>query len=246
MLELLALLSRSSGHWISRVWITLNIVEPDLALALACSDADWHGKLDVRLIHNGKPQGFGANHNQAFLQEQSQQSPAPYFVVMNPDISWNREPWPEMLQAVSQEGVGCVYPRQVDPHGTLQDYVRRVPTPWALLCRYLGGAQDRRRPSATPDWANAALLLFRSGTYRQLQGFDESYHMYCEDVDICLRLQLAGYRLVEASDACVVHDARRASRRDLRHLGWHVRSLLRLWHSPAYRQYLGHHEYHSG
>lgn len=242
LLQLLALLSQSSGCWVSRVWITLNIAEPDLMQALTCTNAVWHGKLDVRVIRNEKPMGFGANHNQAFLLEQSQQMPAPCFVVMNPDISWAQEPWPEMLQVIAQNNVGCVYPRQIDPQGRSQDHARSVPTPRALLLRYLGGAQNRQRSTVTPDWANAALLLFRSDAYRQLNGFDEAYHMYCEDVDICLRLQLAGYLLVQASSACVVHDARRASRRELRHLGWHLRSLLRLWHSPAYRRYMGRHE----
>lgn len=246
VLQLLTLLSRSSGGWISRVWITLNIAEPDLTQALARSDGAWQGKLDVRLICNNKPQGFGANHNHAFLQDQLQPIPAPYFAVMNPDISWHQEPWQAMVQAALQDGVGGVYPRQFDPHGKPQDHARRVPTPKALLCRYLGRAPDRHMPSATPDWANAALLLFRRAAYQQLQGFDESYHMYCEDVDICLRLQLAGYRLVEAPGASVVHEASRASRRHLRHLGWHLRSLLRLWHSPAYRQYRDRHEQHSG
>lgn len=246
VLQLLALLSRSSGNWISRIWVTLNIAEPELAQAFARSDGVWHGKLDVRLIRNDKPQGFGANHNRAFLQDQLQPTPAPYFVVMNPDISWIQEPWQAMVQAASQEGVGGVYPCQFDPHGKPQDHARRVPTPKALLYRYLGREPDRHRSSTAPDWANAALLLFRRGAYQQLKGFDESYHMYCEDVDICLRLQLAGYRLVEAPEACVVHEASRASRRELRHLGWHLRSLLRLWHSPAYRQYLGRHEQHPG
>jgi GT2 family glycosyltransferase len=62
--------------------------------------------------------------------------------------------------------------------------------------------------------------------------------MYCEDVDLCLRLQLAGYRLVEAPQARVVHDAHRASRRSLRHLVWHLRSLWRLWHSTPYQRFL--------
>ena len=94
---------------------------------------------------------------------------------------------------------------------------------------------------AAPDWANAALLLFHSVAYQRIQGFDEAYHMYCEDVDICLRLQLAGYRLAEAQDACVVHAGQRASHRQWRHLGWHLRSLWRLWQSPAYQQFQQNH-----
>jgi len=160
---------------------------------------------------------------------------------MNPDITWSQDPWVAMLQAAQQPGVGCVYPQQVDAHGQPQDHARRLPTPGALLQRYLGGGARRRARVAAPDWANAALLLFHSVAYQRIQGFDEAYHMYCEDVDICLRLQLAGYRLAEAQDACVVHVGQRASHRQWRHLGWHLRSLWRLWHSPAYQQFQQNH-----
>jgi len=237
VLSLLALLAQSPQGLVRRVWVTLNTSEPALAQALAAPGAAWRDRLEVRVLHNPRPLGFGANHNQAFGHEQQQSAPAPFFVVMNPDITWPQEPWAAMLQAAAQPGVGCVYPQQVDAHGQPQDHARRLPTPGALLQRYLGGAARRRARVSAPDWANAALLLFHSAAYQRIQGFDEAYYMYCEDVDICLRLQLAGYRLAEAHGACVVHAGQRASHRHWRHLGWHLRSLWRLWHSPAYREF---------
>lgn len=241
--HLLTLLSHSQDAVLGRIWLTLNMSEPGLEQALAQADAPWQGRLDVRLIHNKRPLGFGENHNQAFGCEQGESTPASFFVVMNPDISWREAPWPAMLQVAAQAGVGCVFPRQVDVHGRTQDHARRVPTPKVLLCRYLSSAHARHSGSSKPDWANAALLLFRSEVFRKLRGFDTSYHMYCEDVDICLRMQLMGYSLAEAGAACVVHDANRASHRDLRHLSWHMRSLFRLWRSSAYQQYLQKHEH---
>ena len=220
---------------VRRVWVTLNTEEPDLERVLGQVDPVWNKHLDVRTICNSYPQGFGANHNQAFARESKQSDRAPFFVVMNPDVSWSQEPWTAMLQTAVLPGVGCVFPRQLDAQGCPQDHARSLPTPMSLLSRYLGHA--RRESAVSPDWVNAALLLFHTAVYEQLNGFDESYHMYCEDVDMCLRLQLAGYLLSEVSGACIVHDARRASHRDLRHLRWHLRSLLRLWKSPTYRQY---------
>ena len=79
-------------------------------------------------------------------------------------------------------------------------------------------------------------MAFNSAVFRSLGGFDERYYMYCEDVDICLRLQLAGFGLSPAN-ATVVHHAQRQTTKSLRHLAWHVRSLLRLWNSPTYKAY---------
>jgi N-acetylglucosaminyl-diphospho-decaprenol L-rhamnosyltransferase len=86
------------------------------------------------------------------------------------------------------------------------------------------------------DWISGAFMMFKSSAFRKLGGFDERYFMYCEDVDICLRLQLAGYKLVRA-DATVTHHTQRRTLKNLQHLVWHVRSLLRLWNSAPYKQY---------
>lgn len=230
--ELLALLARSDSTLVRRVWVTLNTPEPFLD-----GDPSLHGNLDVRVIRNARPKGFGANHNQAFAQEWALDDCSRWFVVMNPDISWDQAPWASMVECAEREKAGCVFPLQRGPHGEVQDHRRRLPTPTALMRRH-GLLPSGPTPSEAPDWVNAALLLFPSNVYQQLKGFDESYFMYCEDVDICLRLQLMGYRLVEAQAACVTHVASRASRRNALHLLWHVRSLLRLWGSVPYQHYL--------
>jgi len=78
-------------------------------------------------------------------------------------------------------------------------------------------------------------MLFRADTYREIDGFDERYFLYYEDVDICARLRQRGYdvRLVPA--ASVIHAARRDSHRRARYLAWHIRSTLRFWRSEACR-----------
>jgi GT2 family glycosyltransferase len=80
-------------------------------------------------------------------------------------------------------------------------------------------------------------LLLRAEAFQAVRGFDENYFMYCEDVDLSIRLQLAGWRLAQG-DATVTHVNHAASHRNLRHLAWHVSSLLRLWRSPVYAQVL--------
>jgi GT2 family glycosyltransferase len=80
-------------------------------------------------------------------------------------------------------------------------------------------------------------MVFPVAVFAELGGFDRRYFMYCEDVDICLRLQLKGYRLLPVVSVTVEHEAQHASRRRLRHLFWHVQSLWRLWHSDVYRAF---------
>ena len=182
----------------------------------------------VTVIDNDTPRGFGANHNAAFAHCTTE-----WFAVVNPDVRLPQDPFAQMLAARSP-GVGLIAPRVFDVDGEHADSARVLPTPWELVRRRL-----RPRPphAAHPEWYAGMFLLVRSQAMRQIGGFDQRFFLYCEDVDLCTRLRLAGWALSQCADACIVHDARRASHHDARHFGWHVASLLRLWGSSAHWRY---------
>ena len=55
------------------------------------------------------------------------------------------------------------------------------------------------------SWYTAACVLIRSRAFQQVGGFDTSFFMYFEDVDLCVRLEEAGWRLVQEPRAVVTH-----------------------------------------
>lgn len=232
--ELGALAGSGSGFVLRRVLLTLNQPESELAGALQPQAFPF----ELILTENPSPLGFGANHNCAFARDAALGA-SEAFAVFNPDLHLRGNPLAAMAQVLLQNPqAGAVYPRQVDSTGVPSDSERLLPTPRRLLARYLGGRRREVAPGAKPDWVNAACLLLRREAYEQIGGFDERYHMYCEDVDLCLRLQLAGWGLLRADDAVVEHAAQRASHRNFRHLVWHLASLGRLWRSAPYRDWL--------
>ena len=232
MLALLGQLAGMPAPQPRRVIVTDNRRETALRAAL-------RGRVypfELVLVENQAQAGFGANHNRAFAKDQ-ELGASELFAVVNPDLRLLGNPFPAMAFALGDlPNSGLSYPRQLDGQGRVQDAERRLPTPGRLWRRYLCPRQDEVPAGTAPDWVNAACLLLRHEAYARIQGFDERYHMYCEDVDLCLRMQLAGWRMVRA-DALVEHAGRRASRRNLRHMAWHVASLLRLWRSDAYRAF---------
>ena len=208
----------SEGAGVSRVVLTLNLPEPE-PLAPA---GGWPFVLQLR--HNSEPQGFSANHNAA-LADASE----PLVCVINPDVDLSGgNPFPALLRAVQRQGVGLAYPMLVDEHGQLQDSERELPTPWSLLRRY---AVKRRETRA--EWVNGAMWLLPTPVWQGIGGLNTAYFMYCEDVELCLRLRLAGWTLARA-DAVVGHAGQRASHRRAGHALWHIRSLLRLWTSAVF------------
>jgi GT2 family glycosyltransferase len=56
-----------------------------------------------------------------------------------------------------------------------------------------------------PAWLSASCLLARRAALDAVGGFDESFFLYEEDVDLCVRLRRAGWRLVFTPAAEVVH-----------------------------------------
>jgi GT2 family glycosyltransferase len=209
---------------ITQVIVTLNIPE---SVTLP-SDAR------VQLVHNQTPLGFGANHNQAFAI-----ATTPYFCVLNPDISFIANPFPNLLESFSINDIGLVAPLVKNTNGGIEDSVRHFPTPIAILARRLFGFKDAYVYSEgdanfTAEWVGGMCMLFRSSAYAKIAGFDERYFMYVEDVDVCTRLWKAGLKVIVCPSAVVIHEARRASRRSWAHLRWHITSLLRY-----FSRYLG-------
>jgi GT2 family glycosyltransferase len=66
---------------------------------------------------------------------------------------------------------------------------------------------DRR--TGDTSWASGSCMLVRRHVVELLDGFDEeSFFMYCDDVDFSWRARLHGYRVVYQPAACVFHDKR--------------------------------------
>lgn len=220
--RLLAQVAATGARQVARVVLTHN--QPD-ALVPVPPDG-WPFELIERF--NPVPAGFGANHNRAFGD-----CATTYFCVLNPDIELlDADIWNQLVCGAQTPKAGCAYPVLLNPDHSRQDSERAAITPLALLRRHL-----LRQSEARTDWVSAAFWLVPARVYRQLGGFDERYFMYCEDTDFCLRLQLAGWTLVPVA-ARAVHPASRSSRRAWRPLGWHLRSLWRLWTGPVLPGYL--------
>jgi N-acetylglucosaminyl-diphospho-decaprenol L-rhamnosyltransferase len=189
----------------------------------------------VRVIKNQRPKGFGANHNQAFQQAFGQ-----YFCVINPDIRFGSDPFSVLLNQLKDPALGVIAPLVVGMTGALEDSVRRFPTPLIILSKVFGqgrgGDYSLAHSEIEPDWVGGMFMLFPRQVFEQLHGFDERYFLYYEDVDLCGRLLIEGYKVGVCPQVQVVHHAQRSSHRSLKYLRWHLASMLRFFLSPVYRQ----------
>jgi GT2 family glycosyltransferase len=140
-------------------------------------------------------------------------------LVLNADLHLNDGALEAMSAELSDE-VGIVAPRLLDGDGNLLWSLRREPTAaraWATAV--LGGARAARigrlgdmdtdpehyaRPYDA-DWATGAALLISRRCFDEVGPWDESFFLYSEETDFCLRARDAGFRTRLAPAATMSH-----------------------------------------
>jgi GT2 family glycosyltransferase len=206
---------------VARVILTLNVPE---AVSVPNDER-------LLLLRNATPKGFGANHNAAFKHCDTD-----YFAVVNPDIELSADPFPDLIKALESSEAVVAGPLVRARAGEIEDSIRPFPTLTGLAVRWWRGAPETESPRESDvssggvflvDGVAGLFMLFDSGQFAKLGGFDEGFYLYCEDVDICVRAWRSGGGVLAALGTVVVHDARRDSRSKPRFLAWHVRSMLR-------------------
>ena len=205
---------------VSEIIVTQNVPEGEIVCPASLLTR-------VRFMRNDQPLGFAANHNQAFRLCGNSM-----FAVLNPDIRFEGDPFPLLMDAIAVSGAAIAAPAVCNTHGALEDSVRRFPTFSGLVTKAVRLSSGKIHFDASseqfcPDWVAGMFMLFRRDAYADLAGFDEGYFLYYEDVDICIRAWRAGMKIVVCPSVSVVHDARRGSHGSVRHMRWHLASMAR-------------------
>jgi N-acetylglucosaminyl-diphospho-decaprenol L-rhamnosyltransferase len=151
------------------------------------------------------------------------------FALLNPDVQLDdASAVASLARHFAEPAVGAVAPALRLPGGGLQDSARSVPAPRQLALRRFTGSDLGAIRSEEPvdvDWVVAAFMLVRREAFEDVGGFDESYRLYFEDVDFCVRLWSAGWAVRLDPTVVARHEHRATSRRSV--LGWAFREHMR-------------------
>jgi len=77
-------------------------------------------------------------------------------------------------------------------------------------------AKNRYLNIVFPDWISGSVMMLRKDIFIKLNGFDEDFWMYYEDVDLCRRARNAGGRIAFCNDITIEHNHGGSTREDLR------------------------------
>jgi GT2 family glycosyltransferase len=171
--------------------------------------------------------GYGAAANVAVAELGT-----PYVLLLNADTELTPGAVASLAAYLDEHPtVALAGPRIVNAAGTYEQSAHRFPTATSLLlhARWWPGPQSssrvagnkqqadrrlgrlamfRRRSewhSRSVDWVLGAALAIRRDAFDGVNGFDEAYFLYQEEIDLCFRLRAAGWEVHYAPVATVLH-----------------------------------------
>jgi N-acetylglucosaminyl-diphospho-decaprenol L-rhamnosyltransferase len=135
-------------------------------------------------------------------------------LILNPDTRLADGCILALTKALRVPGTGIAVPQVHGADGSLEMSLRREPsllralgltaTKLAALSEYVTGPAEYHEPRAV-DWALGAVLLMSRECYDAVGGWDESYFLYSEETDFCLRARDLGFATRYEPGAVAIH-----------------------------------------
>jgi GT2 family glycosyltransferase len=165
----------------------------------------------IRIIRMKENYGFTKGYNEALKQVA-----ADYYVLLNSDVEvtpgW-LEPMVTLLE--SNPDIAACQPKLLSFHnkkqfeyaGAAGGWLDKYGYPFTKgrvfdTCEEDHGQYDQSEPIF---WASGAALFIRAKVYHEMKGFDEYFFAHQEEIDLCWRIQLAGYRIYSCPSSVVYH-----------------------------------------
>ncbi len=171
----------------------------------------------VRFIEPGTNLGFGRANNLGYRATTGE-----CVLFLNPDTVSNAAALEHCVRRVLAEpDLGLISPRLEQTDGTMDLACRRsIPTLWDGFCRASGLAAAFPRSAFFAGYnlthlpadgtypvgaINGAFMLGRREVFEKTGRFDEQFFMYGDDLDLCIRVARAGYRIVYDGRQRITH-----------------------------------------
>ncbi|MBR4787164.1 MAG: glycosyltransferase family 2 protein [Bacteroidales bacterium] len=215
----IVILNWNGKRYLERFLPTLLRHMPDYAELVVADNASTDDSIpflrehhpSVRIIENGRNEGFARGYNVALQQVEAQ-----YYCLLNSDIEVTEhwvEPIIEMMDANNK--IAAVQPKlrsfnQRDAFeyaGAAGGFVDKYGYPFCRGRVFGHVEKDHGQYDTDIDvfWATGAALFVRSDVYRVMGGLDDDFFAHMEEIDFCWRIKNAGYKIKCCPQSVVYH-----------------------------------------
>jgi N-acetylglucosaminyl-diphospho-decaprenol L-rhamnosyltransferase len=183
----------------------------------------------VQFINNTDNPGFGKANNQALGLAKGK-----YILFLNPDTIIGEDSFATCIRFLENHphaGATGVY--MIDGSGSyLKESKRGFTSPWVSFCKlsgltsffphsklfagyYLGHLNENENNEV--DVLSGACMMVKKEVLDNTGGFDEQFFMYAEDIDLCFRIQKAGYKNYSLAETTIIHFKGESTLKDIRY-----------------------------
>jgi N-acetylglucosaminyl-diphospho-decaprenol L-rhamnosyltransferase len=181
--------------------------------------------------------GFGANNNFVFNSIKDKLKSGDIFVVMNPDVNILETDFNNLINTFNErsDSIASINLYKDIQHSISDNSIRKFPKLKDFILSYIFSKNNtvidkgKIENIEEVDWAAGSFLVFTASHYEKLDGFDEEYFMYCEDIDICYRSKyLYSKPVIYYPHIKAYHAASHSNRNFLsKDFFWHISSVAK-------------------
>lgn len=191
----------------------------------------------VILIPSGENLGFGKANNLGAKKAQGE-----YIVLLNSDAFLKGDSLTIAYQKMkARPEAGLAGAKLVGRDGAIQPSSRKFPSLYTHMLLVSGNLDELSVPDKDhqTDWVPGAFSIIPRKVFEQLDGFDERFFLYYEEVDLCMRVKQAGYQVWYFPEVEVIHlggeSAKTVESLELNKKGsqlalWEMRSAFMYWY----------------
>ncbi|TXJ07781.1 MAG: glycosyltransferase family 2 protein [Aeromicrobium sp.] len=171
--------------------------------------------------------GYGAAMNAGVRYLEASDTSASFYFFCNPDVIFLEEAAAALVHFIRSDArIGAIAPRVLNEDGTTFASARNIPSigtgvghallskiwptnPWTRI--YTSASNYEKARDA--GWLSGAAVMVRDDVFRSLNGWDESYFMYFEDVDLGWRIANSGLRNRYEPSIALTHTGAHSTRK---------------------------------
>lgn len=191
---------------------------------------DFCQKNNVKYLSTHNNIGFGRGHNKN-IKSFNIHNNSLYTVIMNPDIFLKYEQLFNLLNVFTKEkNVGIVSPLLLNPDGSIQHSVRCFPNIFSFFINFFGLSKNFSKKiinTMEVPFIHGALYVLKTNIFFRVNGFDDQYFLYCEDIDICAKICNIGLKNIIYPNVYVTHLHQKESHKNIFLFCIHIISILK-------------------